>query len=268
VLLVRRERRCALLLWMVVVQILYSVYVGGDAWEYWGGSNRYISIAMPGFFVLLSCALFRIALVLPDAFGLRRPAPSRLHACVFAILIASAIFRANSIYGAEAWAEVLLIKAPLHAGAGGENHDEVQEALALRAVTTSEATMTVTRAGTMPYFSDRQGIDLLGKNDRRIARQPAAVPLGRERFFYFRPGHIKFDDHYSIEQQSPDLVVQLWGRPDAVRPFLQKFYTPFFLGGHCVHVLNRSTHLLRDRLPPSGCVERNQGATEPVTPGS
>ncbi|HSL02798.1 MAG TPA: hypothetical protein VK901_04585 [Nitrospiraceae bacterium] len=50
---VRRDRRTGLLLWTLIVQMMYSVYVGGDAWEYWGGSNRYICIAMPGFFILL-----------------------------------------------------------------------------------------------------------------------------------------------------------------------------------------------------------------------
>ena len=250
---VRRDRRRALLLWMVAVQCLYSVFVGGDAWEYWGGSNRYISIAIPGLFVLLSDALCRFAIVLPGAFGLRRPAPFRPHAGTFALLIALAIFSANSIYGPEAWTEVLLIRAPLHTGPRGENHDDVEEALALRAVTTPEATMTVARAGTIPYFSDRLGIDLLGKNDRRIAHEAAAVPAGPERFLYFRPGHVKFDEHYSIEQQSPDLVVQLWGRPGPVRPFLEEFYAPFVIGRRCVYVLNRSTHVLRDRLPRPGC---------------
>ena len=83
-LLVKRARDTGLLLWMFVVQIFYIVYVGGDAWEYWGGSNRYICIVMPAFFVLLAFALFQIADTFVstvqtsigqsrDAGGLRRP---------------------------------------------------------------------------------------------------------------------------------------------------------------------------------------------------
>ena len=49
----RRDRRIWLLFWTLIAQMAYSVYVGGDAWEYRGGSNRYICIAMPGFFILL-----------------------------------------------------------------------------------------------------------------------------------------------------------------------------------------------------------------------
>jgi hypothetical protein len=249
----RRERRRALLLWMVVLQMVYSVYVGGDAWEYWGGSNRYISIAMPGFFVLLSCALFEIAHVLP---GAPRPpllTPSRWSMLAFPILVAVSIFSVNSIYGVKAWAEVLLIHAPLHSGTDGENHREVEEALLLSTMTTPDAVIAVVRAGTIPYFSDRPTIDLLGKNDLHIAREASIVPPGRARFVYFRPGHIKFDYHYSIEHQAPDVVVQLWQDGEEVLPYLQKHYTRVLLGRRCMYVLDASPRVLRNRLPPSGC---------------
>jgi len=246
-LLARRDRRTMLLLWMLVGQMLYSVYVGGDAWEYWGGSNRYICIAMPGLFVLLSYALFRSAQVLLSA--LQPLAPPLLNALAFPALIAFSIVSANSIYGAEAWAEVLLIRTPLHTGNGDENHQEVEEALMLRAITTTDAVIAVTRAGTIPYFSDRQTIDLLGKNDRHVAREPSRVPSGLERFVQFRPGHMKFDYRYSIEQQSPDVVVQLWSDREEVRPYLQQYYTPVSLRSKCVYVLDVSKNVLRDKLP-------------------
>ena len=74
------------------------------------------------------------------------------------MLIAIAMFRANSIHGTRAWAEVLLVRPPLHAGSGDENNQEVEEALVLRAITTEDATIAVTRAGTIPYFADRPSI--------------------------------------------------------------------------------------------------------------
>jgi hypothetical protein len=67
-----------------------------------------------------------------------------------------AIVSVNSIYGPTALAEVLLIKPPLHSGNQGSNHLEVEQALLLRQMTTAEATVTVARAGTVPYFSDLQ----------------------------------------------------------------------------------------------------------------
>src|SRR5262249_10904954 len=161
--------------------------------------------AMPGLFVPLSYALFRSADVLLGALHRQPSAPTRLNALIFAVLIAFSIVSANTIYGIEAWAEVLLIRPPLHTGSGNENHQEVETAIKLRTITTPDAVIAVTRAGTIPYFSDRQSIDLLGKNDWHIAREPSRVPLGLGRFVQFRPGHMKFDYRYSIERLSPDV---------------------------------------------------------------
>jgi hypothetical protein len=247
VLVARRDRCVMLLLWTLLVQMLYSVYVGGDAWEYWGGSNRYICVAMPGFFVTLSQALFRSAGVLLRT--LQPPRRLSLNALVFPALIAFSIVSVNSIYGVEAWAEVLLIRAPLHTGPGDENHREVETALMLRRVTTGEAVIAVTRAGTIPYFSDRQSIDLLGKNDAHVARELSRVPSGLGRYVQFRPGHMKFDYRYSIERQSPDVIVQLWRDREEVRPYLQRYYTPVSLRGTCIYVLDASTRVFRDKLP-------------------
>jgi hypothetical protein len=233
--------------------MVYSVYVGGDAWEYWGGSNRYISIAIPGFFVLLSLALYRGAMRLRGVSGPDRMAARSLGVLAFPALIAFSIVSADSIHGIEAWTEVLLIHAPLHGGTGGENQQEVDEALQLRTITTDDAVLAVVRAGTIPYFTDRQSVDILGKNDLHIAREPSRVAAGRERFVSFRPGHTKFDYRYSIEEQRPDVVVQLWHDRDEVMPFLRQFYTAVSLGGNCVYVLKASTRVIRERLPRQGC---------------
>lgn len=58
---VKRSKPLLLLAGLFLAQAAYSVYVGGDAWEWWGGSNRYISIVMPLFLTLLAysvCHLF------------------------------------------------------------------------------------------------------------------------------------------------------------------------------------------------------------------
>jgi hypothetical protein len=61
-------------------------------------------------------------------------------------------------------------------------------------------------ATAVPYFAHRPAIDLLGKNDRRIARLPGRHSLV--------PGHDKWDYGYSIGELRPDVVVGLW-RPAA-----------------------------------------------------
>jgi hypothetical protein len=76
--------------------------------------------------------------------------------------------------------------------------------LALRSATADDATIAVTWAGAIPYFSHRRSIDLLGKSDRLIATGPrqAGVP--------FSPGHDKWNYEYGIGQLHPDVVAQLW----------------------------------------------------------
>ncbi len=55
---IRRDRYLLFLATLFFCQVAYSVYVGGDAWEWWGGSNRYISIVMPLFLILLAYSLW------------------------------------------------------------------------------------------------------------------------------------------------------------------------------------------------------------------
>jgi len=57
-----------------------------------------------------------------------------------------------------------------------------------------------TWAGSVFYFSERYGIDLLGKSDRHIAHLPAAPNANW-------PGHNKFDYDYSIGVLRPDCIV-------------------------------------------------------------
>jgi arabinofuranosyltransferase len=252
------DRRVLLLLWLLGIQMLYSVYVGGDAWEYWGGSNRYISIAMPGFFILLACGLSRLSRLITDGF---KPGPvlAGLQAvqwrpAVFPILIGISVLCLNSIHGVGALAELLLVRAPLHSGAGGENESEVREALALRRVTTPAASMTLARAGTIPYFSDRIGIDLLGKNDTHIAHEPMRrSSSGLRALIEFRPGHMKYDYAYSIGERRPDLVVQLWQHPKDVQPYLAKYYEAIRIEGWCIYVRQGSANILWDKLPSQTC---------------
>jgi hypothetical protein len=249
----RQGRSARLLLFMLVVQLTYSVYVGGDAWEYWGGSNRYISIAMPGFFVALSWSLLALARAYPPLAGPGSAVGSTRAPAAFLLLLLVCAVSVNSIYGPTALEEALLLHPPLHTGPGDENHEEVEEALALRHITTNEATIAVVRAGTIPYFADRPSVDLLGKNDRVIAHEPSHVTTGRPRFIDFRPGHSKFDYRYSIELRAPDIVAQLWSERERIEPFLRRFYADVAVQGHCVYLRKASTQVLWQYVPPGGC---------------
>jgi hypothetical protein len=263
---VRRDRRIWLLLWMLAGQIAYSVYVGGDAWEYWGGANRYISIAMPGFFVLCSYALFLLVTAFVqvlragasqggDAWALRS------RQALFALALAYAIICLNTIHGLGALREAALLEPPLHTGAAAGNRRDVVQALRLRSVTTPDATIAVMRAGTIPYFSARPAIDLLGKNDTQIAHGPvAATSIG---YLDFRPGHMKFNFAHSIGQRQPDVIVQLRRRTALARPYLDGRYQDVLLDGQCVHIRVESPRIRWDLLPTAGCAGDERPDVDP-----
>ena len=57
----RRDWKVTLVIFVILGQLAYSVYVGGDAWEDHGGANRYIAIAMPLFFAAFAVACGAVA---------------------------------------------------------------------------------------------------------------------------------------------------------------------------------------------------------------
>jgi hypothetical protein len=64
---------------------------------------------------------------------------------------------------------------------------------------------------------------------------------------------MKYDYGYSIEKQSPDLIVQLWQYPEDVQPYLPKYYIGIRLEGWRIHVRQGSTDMLWDKLPSQTC---------------
>jgi hypothetical protein len=243
----KSSRRCShpkrlLLLGIFLAQTAYSVYVGGDAWEWMHFSNRYIVIAVPILFVVISTFLSdsnthrlkTVALFLPLlSFGFvvesfyyfrvntRELATASvgvagLFMVVTGIWIGSATLRHRPISAPLfAFAVTLIIGVALNFfGIGnwilGTNNGgliaadslAVREGLALRRVTSPNARIAYIAAGAMPYFAERKAVDLLGRSDRVIAKGNPAAP--------FYPGHSKWNYDYSIGQLKPDLVPALW----------------------------------------------------------
>jgi hypothetical protein len=58
-------------------------------------------------------------------------------------------------------------------------------------------------AGATEYFSQRPGVDLLGKVDKVIARE-------HNRTIQFRPGHSKWNYAYSLGRLRPEVVAELF----------------------------------------------------------
>ena len=89
--------------------------------------------------------------------------------------------------------------------------------LALRSATAADATIGVTWAGAIPYFSHRPTLDLLGKERPRRC-PPTAPGLRRLRAW---PRQMGLPVH-SVGEMRPDLVAQLWHASDGDRFAIQR----------------------------------------------
>lgn len=183
-----------LLMALFAAAVGYQVYVGGDAWLYW----RMLTPAMPGLFVaavLGACLL-----------GARVGGEGGTRPIVPAALVAALAVSANATFLRE------LTFADLPYGAK-DNRKSVDEALAIRAVTREDATVGVVWAGSVPFFSERRGVDFLGKNDRYIASLPPDLSgVIAWHGMFSVPGHNKYDLNYSIALRRPTFIQRTtWG---------------------------------------------------------
>jgi hypothetical protein len=229
----------ALLVCLVLIGMSYSIYVGGDAWEWAHFANRYVSVVLPLLLVLalLGVEALRTAQGPAARWGIVMAGlfvggfavfrlPTWRDASSVAELLATALAFAALWLGRRGriarspgagvaigtlWLLVLVglvngrplaawvAKGGLHVRA---DENKVRQAFAIQAASAPESRIAVVWAGAIPYFSHRRSIDLLGKNDPVIAH-------GRARGVFW-PGHDKWDYDYSIGQLQPDLVVELW----------------------------------------------------------
>ena len=246
----RKMGRGELLLVAVVgAQLAYSVWVGGDAWEWWGGSNRYVSIAMPLFFIFASPALVQGSLWISQR---AKPAEARLAAT---IALTSIVFIAVLFINVYSVKRILLIEPPPQTSKpqhddtpDDTNEDMVRRAVLLGRFTEPEAAVAVVWAGSLPYFADRYAIDLLGKNDPKIAFEKMHTESAAGKSFW--PGHLKWDYDYSIGQLKPDVVVGVWGLEPKNIPSLQRDYLPTRFGGYLWYIRRGSPHIRWSALDP------------------
>jgi hypothetical protein len=220
-LIFRRDRFVLLLLLVFLGQIAYSVYVGGDAWEERGGSNRYISIVMPLFFTLFVLVADRIRDAIANKLKDLTNRTALFTNLGLVLFVGTSMVNFNylvNIRSLERWA---LLRQPLFIEG---NKEYVQIALAVDKITTPQASLAVVTAGAIPYFSDRFAIDLLGKNDVKIAHEKVHTNLSLSGVTNFRPGHLKWDYDYSLGELKPDVVVQLWGNTSEAQPYIDQYY--------------------------------------------
>lgn len=244
----RRDHLMGLLLWVFAAQLAYSTYVGGDAWEYYGGANRYISVGMPVFLTALVCATARACEELRQ-WWLGSGLGERLGRCLVLLFFVFSVLTFNVTLDPTTLPEVVLLDQLRF---GSNRQALLQVAKPLETVTLPQARLAVFNAGVLPYFCERPVIDLLGRNDSHVARGPMhKLGSGWERIARFQPGHMKWDYAYSIGELKPDVVVQVWkaggvGTEEAAR-YLGE-YEKVEIGQQSMYVRRGSPNIRWDRL--------------------
>lgn len=236
------SRNATLLIVPLLGQIAYSIWVGGDAWEWWGGANRYVAIVMPLFFVLSGSALAEYSNRIGHRFATHKSRVRFIRSCALGSFAFATLFLADC----EHLRAHLLLSRPMQTSGPQPcecNEDMVRQALLLKSLTAPDAHIGVVWAGTIPYFSDRYAIDLLGKSDAKIAHEPMRVNSPFARRFGFWPGHLKWDYEYSIGELKPDVITQVWAvDPETIVP-LKEDYVPVKVEGFQWYVRRESRHL-------------------------
>ena len=238
----RREGQLPLLMWIFLGQVAYSVYVGGDAWEWWGGANRYIVIAMPLLFLAFTCVVARIGAALTARLGTGGIPYAQWGLIVMAFLSMSSF--SSPTWGRQTTPEWLLLEPPLHTI---DNRNTVATGRLIKEITTAQARVAVVWAGAIPYFSERPCVDLLGKSDARIAHLPMRLSPNPSRTSEFYPGHLKFDYGYSVGELRPDIVAQLWQAPWEAQPHLDAHYVKVNIRGFDLYLLKGSPNILWEK---------------------
>lgn len=220
---------------LVAGQFLYSIYVGGDAWEGFGETNRYHAVTTAIYFPLLFTALYQAFLYIKNNSSKTFQRALKL-TVTLGLIFLFILFNTQSD---NMPLQMTLLKPPLTVG---ENAMQVRISHVLnRAVKDPSAKIGVVWAGSIPYFSKGYFVDLLGKNDSIIARSEAKNPYGvtlgpLQKLFAFWPGHNKFDYPYVLKQYNPDLISQLY--PREFMPLLTS-YTRFITPeGHEMFIRN------------------------------
>jgi hypothetical protein len=213
----RGRRRFLLPAALFLVFCAYSAWVGGDAWEKVGGVQANRAFAFPLVFVLgnglLNRGLDGLARRRPDLSpGAMPRMPKGTVATAVLAVTAIALVATNSLWpfasSDERWRDLVLERPPVLAF----SHQIVLlEMRKLQRIARPGAVVATVWAGIPAYFSDWKMVDLVGYNDRVIAREPSSVALNRGNYRLYQPGHVKWDYEYVLEEKRPDAFLQLWG---------------------------------------------------------
>ena len=213
-----------------LLSVLYQVYVGGDAWNYW----RIMAPTMPLLFLLFAFACSDLV--------------KRFSVSGRARLLLPLTLSFAGLYFADARFvnEFLLIDLPYQ---NNYARAHVEVAIAINDLTDRDATIGVFWGGTLPYYVDRTAIDFLGKSDKYIASLPPDVS-GQSAGFGMNsmPGHNKYDLTYSIQKLLPTYVEEFdWGT-QKLSGWAEGYYVRVKYNGAKLYLLKGSPDVNWDKV--------------------
>jgi hypothetical protein len=179
---------------------VYQIRVGGDPWPpYW----RLFAPFVPLLLIASVLSLVRILGLL----DVRQSIQKTLGVFFFGVVL---------MHWLVFYPRELVELKPYQAHPGDYN---IATGLVVKEVTSPEARVAALWAGTLQYYSERYGIDPLGKMDKHIARLPADVS-GNVSWGGMKsvPGHNKYDLYYTYVLLKPDVIQYIgwckWGGQD------------------------------------------------------
>jgi arabinofuranosyltransferase len=222
--LVRARPPVVLLAATAAAQFAYAVYAGSS-------DNRFTTTIAPVVFVLFALGVRNLGRLIAPA--LPRAAPW-------------AIDRSGVIFAGAMVLSLLAFDVGWEGFQRADSTVLLERARVLEELTTPIARVAVVSAGALPYFLDRPAVDMLGKNDHFLAREPAHPPFTSFSTPYVS-GHVKWDYPYSIGNLQPDVVIELWRTPEEAVPSLDAYRT-LRVADQMLYLRRDSTRIRWDRV--------------------
>ncbi|MBN1561226.1 hypothetical protein JW998_13315 [candidate division KSB1 bacterium] len=203
------QKRKLLLISLFLSALCYQIYVGGDAWTYWRMMSPFIPLLSLLFILSVNDLVLAISSTQASkAYFFRRPIfPDKY---IFPFLVILLTLAGLLLINVRFLPNILLIEKPYQQNA---NRMNVNRAITINQLTTNNATVGVFWAGSIPYYTDRNAIDFLGRCDKYIAQLPPDISGAvAEKGMKSVPGHNKYDLNYSIKDLHPTYVQNfIWG---------------------------------------------------------
>ncbi len=200
---ISKNKWMLLLLAPYVALLFYSVYIGGDIWELFGGPNRFVAFAMPLFFISLFVSLSDFRQLMRIKYKNLHKKYKLIEICtifMFFIVINSG---SNNMLS-----QLFFLGKPFYMNEVTQR--QTLQAFRLFKNTRPSAKIAIVAAGIVPYFTDRYFVDILGVNEKTIAREQAKYEESSDiyiKLVSYVPGHMKWDYPYTLQKYKPDLFV-------------------------------------------------------------